>query len=52
MSKKKEKQAVVPASKDQSSNRPRRRFTAGFKAGAVRLVLEEGRKVSTVAQDL
>ncbi|MDR0966792.1 MAG: transposase [Myxococcales bacterium] len=47
----KEKQAVVPTSGNQSSNRPRRRFTAEFKAGAVRLVWEEGRKVYTVAQE-
>jgi transposase len=32
--------------------RARRSFTAEFKAGAVRLVLEEGKSVSQVAKDL
>ena len=32
--------------------RRRRRFTAEFKAGAVRLVLEEGRSISEVAREL
>ena len=32
--------------------RPRRSFTDEFKAGAVRLVLEEGRTVPQVARDL
>jgi transposase len=32
--------------------RVRRQFTAEFKAGAVRLVVDEGKKVSEVARDL
>lgn len=32
--------------------RPRRQFTDEFKAQAVRLVLDEGKSVSTVARDL
>ena len=32
--------------------RPRRRFTEEFKAGAVRLVLEEGHTVGRVAREL
>jgi len=32
--------------------RPRRSFTDEFKAGAVRLVLDEGKTVSQVARDL
>ena len=32
--------------------RPRRQFSDEFKAGAVRLVLEEGKSVSRVARDL
>ena len=32
--------------------RPRRQFTEEFKAGAVRLVLEEGKTVGAVARDL
>lgn len=32
--------------------RPRRTFTEEFKAGAVRLVLEEGRPLAQVARDL
>jgi len=34
------------------SNRERRSFTDEFKAGAVRLVLEEGKTVAQVARDL
>jgi transposase len=34
------------------SKRPRRSFTDEFKAGAVRLVLEEGKTVPQVARDL
>ena len=34
------------------SRRPRRQFDDEFKAGAVRLVLDEGRPVSRVARDL
>lgn len=32
--------------------RPRRKFTEEFKAAAVRLVLDEGKSVTGVAQDL
>ena len=35
-----------------STRRPRRRFTDEFKAGAVRLVLDEGNTVGRVARDL
>jgi transposase len=35
-----------------SGRRPRRSFTDEFKAGAVRLVLEEGKSVTQVARDL
>lgn len=34
------------------TKRPRRSFTEEFKAGAVRLVLEEGKTVCQVARDL
>ena len=34
------------------SDEPRRRFTEEFKAGAVRLVLEEGKSVGAVAREL
>lgn len=34
------------------SRRPKRAFTAEFKAGAVRLVLDEGQSVSGVARQL
>jgi len=37
---------------DQKLKRPRRRFSDEFKAGAVRLVLEEGKSPSKVAKDL
>ena len=36
----------------ESKKRPRRRHTDEFRAGAVRLVLKEGRKVAQVARDL
>ena len=49
---KKEKKAVDLGSEIHSPKHSRRRFTPEFKAGAVRLVLEEGRRVSTVARDL
>ena len=40
-------------SKDsRNGKRRRRQFTDEFRAGAVRLVLEEGRSVSSVARDL
>ena len=32
--------------------RPRRSFTDDFKAGAIRLVLDEGKTISQVARDL
>ena len=35
-----------------SKRRPRREFTAEFKAGAVRLVVEEGRSLQDVARSL
>ena len=37
---------------DTPQRRPRRRFTDGFKAGAVRLHLEEGKTVGATARDL
>jgi transposase len=37
---------------DTPKRRPRRQFTDEFKAGAVRLVLEEGKTVAGVARDL
>ena len=36
----------------QSKKRPRRSFTDEFKAGAVRLVIDEGRTAAQVARDL
>jgi len=36
----------------QKKRRPRRQFSDEFRAGAVRLVLEEGKSVSQVARDL
>ena len=38
--------------KGTKKRRPRRSFTEEFKAGAVRLVLEEGKTVGQVARDL
>ena len=35
-----------------AGRRPRRQFTDEFKAGAVRLVLDEGRTVAAVAREL
>jgi transposase len=37
---------------EKSGRRPRRSFTDEFKAGAVRLVLEEGKSISEVARNL
>jgi len=37
---------------DTPPRRPRRQFTDEFKAGAVRLVLEEGKTVGAAARDL
>ena len=37
---------------DTPSRRPRRQFTDEFKAGAVRLVLDEGKSVTAVAREL
>ena len=37
---------------DKRSRRTRRRFTEEFKAGAVRLVLDEGKTVGAVAREL
>lgn len=38
--------------KQKSSKRQRRKYTEEFKAGAVRLVVDEGRTVTQVASDL
>jgi transposase len=38
--------------KHRKQARPRRRFSDEFKAGAVRLVLEEGKSVTRVSKDL
>jgi len=40
------------AAKEAGERRARRRFTDEFKAGAVRLVLDEGKTVAEVARDL
>jgi transposase len=40
------------AAKARRESRPRRQFTDEFKAGAVRLVLEEGKTIAQVARDL
>jgi transposase len=37
---------------DSKGRRPRRSFTDEYKAGAVRLVLDEGRTIAQVARDL
>ena len=37
---------------DTPTRRPRRTFTEEFKAGAVRLVLDEGKTVGAAARDL
>jgi transposase len=37
---------------ERKPKRQRRNFTDDFKAGAIRLVLDEGRSVATVARDL
>ena len=37
---------------DTSKRRPRRRFDDDFKAQAVRLVLDDGKSISSVARDL
>ena len=37
---------------DKQSKRPRRSFSEEFKAGAVRLVLEDGKTVGAAARDL
>jgi transposase len=39
-------------SKERKQQRPRRSFSEEFKAGAVRLVLEEGRSMGRVSKDL
>ena len=38
--------------KQESDSRQRQKFTAAFKSGAVRLVIDEGRSVASVARDL
>lgn len=40
------------ATKERRAQRERRQYTDEFRAGAVRLVLEEGKKVAEVARDL
>lgn len=40
------------ATKERGAVRERRQYTDEFRAGAVRLVLEEGKKVAEVARDL
>jgi len=40
------------ATKERGAKRERRQYTDEFRAGAVRLVLEEGKKVADVARDL
>jgi transposase len=40
------------ATKERGAKRERRQYTDEFRAGAVRLVLEEGKKVAAVARDL
>jgi transposase len=40
------------ATKDDREKRSRRKFTDEFKAGAVRLVLDEGKTIAVVARDL
>jgi transposase len=40
------------ASKERRTPRARRQYTDEFKAGAVRLVLEEGKSLADVARDL
>jgi transposase len=39
-------------SKEARGRRPRRQFTDEFKAGAIRLVLDEGKTVGAVAREL
>ena len=41
-----------PMADRQPRRRPRRQFTDEFKAGAVRLVLDEGKTVGAAARDL
>ena len=43
---------VSTMEQDRRPKRPRRKFTDEFKAGAVRLVLDEGKTVAQVARDL
>lgn len=40
------------ATKDDREKRSRRKFTDEFKAGAVRLVLDEGKTIAVIARDL
>jgi len=42
----------MESEKPKRPQRPRRSFTDEFKAGAVRLVLDEGKSVTRVAKDL
>ena len=43
---------TVSTMADEKQKRPRRSFTDDFKAGAVRLVLDEGKSVSQAAREL
>jgi transposase len=43
---------VAQKMSDKAAKRPRRHFTDEYKAGAVRLVLEEGKTIGHVARDL
>ena len=47
-----EKWIRCPGWKTASARRVRRRFTDEFKAGAIRLVLDEGKTIGAVARDL
>ena len=43
---------MAPMEQIKEANRPRRSFTDEFRAGAVRLVLDEGKTIAQVARDL
>lgn len=43
---------MASTGKTDTKRRPRRSFTDEYKAGAVRLVLDEGKTISQVARDL
>jgi transposase len=44
--------SIMDSKDGRKGKRPRRQFTDEFRAGAVRLVLEEGRAIAEVARDL